>query len=285
MNFQLENEKLFINIKSKGAELSSMIKKSSDAEMIWNADPNYWWRHSPLLFPIVGRLKNNEYQYGDSKYEMKQHGFARDLEFEVISQTSTEITFLLNSNDLTRKVYPFEFSLFIHYNLRNTSLEISYEVCNRGEENMYFSIGGHPAFNIDLPVEEYSIEFDSAEKKPMRTHLESGLLGRREPILLKNDQILNLNEDQFEIDAIIFEDLASTKLTLIKGEIPLLAMSFDGFPYFGVWRKQNAPFLCLEPWYGIADEKDATGLLIDKKGIAKLMPDERKKLSFKIEVF
>ena len=219
----------------------------------------YWKRHFPILFPIVGKLKRNQTLINGRTYEMSQHGFARDLEFEPITKLDNFHSYLLKSNASTLIKYPYDFSLYVTYRTDENKLTTIYKVINEGENNMPFGIGGHPAFIIDrddLLKEEYYLEFEEEENKIHFLYLVDGLIGTE---YARNRMIdkkrLPINKDSFNDDAIIMKGITSNKISLKKktGNKTLLTMDFTGFPYLGIWSKPGAPFICIEPWYTTAD--------------------------------
>ncbi|KAA5549465.1 aldose 1-epimerase family protein [Adhaeribacter rhizoryzae] len=285
----LENDNYKVGVKTAGAELSSFRNKQTNLEYIWQADPQIWPRHAPVLFPVVGKLPGGKFSYGGKTYELSQHGFARDLDFTLVSQSGKELIFELKDSEQTKAVYPFPFRLQIIYRLEGNALETTYAVQNPAEADLYFSIGAHPAFNCPLlPGEffaDYYLEFDQPENQAHYL-LELGLLnGKTEP-LLKNEIKLPLSYDLFLHDALVFKNLASEKIELknLKHHHGL-SFEFKGFPYFGIWTKQpGAGFICLEPWHGIASSVGDNGELTQKEGIKKLAAGEAFSCAYTIRV-
>ena len=276
----LENEQLTARFKTEGAELISVQDKNSGQEYIWQADPTVWARHAPVLFPIVGRLKNDQYRLDGKTYSMKQHGFARDSDFSVVDQTKTQITFGLTASPATQEQYPFNFVLDIRYTLRERELEVAYTVINHDQEAMPFSIGAHPAFYCpaqqDQQLREYHLAFEKPETLD-RHLLDSGLRTGETEQLLANEEVLPLHQKLFEADAIIFKNLASEQVSIVRQADgrPIVTVQFAGFPYLGIWQKVGADFYCIEPWYGLADVTNASGDFTKKEGAQKLSPDEQ----------
>jgi len=286
--FQIENEILEIGVLLKGAELCSIIKKQTGKEYIWHADPQIWANHSPILFPIVGGLKNDSYKYEGKEYHLPRHGFVRNNhDIRLIAKTENSLTFSLTSSVGTLKVYPFEFYLEITYLLKENSLNISHKVVNPGKKTLYFSLGGHPAFNVPLyeneEYEDYYLEFD--RKLDLETNLltEEGLISSHTRTVTKNDSRINLHKELFNKDALIFRGIQSRNVSLeskISGKI--LSVEFDDFKDLGIWAKPAAPFLCIEPWLGYADGESATGDIKTKEGIIELMPSAEFSASYTI---
>ncbi len=264
---KLQNNTLSIGILPTGAELRSVINKETGKEYIWQADASVWNRSSPVLFPFVGRLKNDTYFYQNKTYTLPQHGFARNFEFELIKQTDNLLCFELKSNEQTLENYPFHFSLQLSYELTENELSLTYRVENTGAEKMYFSLGAHPAFNLFDDINTYSLEFE-LEENYVRHLLEVGLqIHKTEEVAMQGKQ-LQLNENYFETDAIVLKGMQANKISLLnKNNIKELSLKAEGFPYYGIWAKKPYPFICLEPWHGIADSVNSSGNLEEKEGI------------------
>ncbi len=287
----LENDYVRFGVKAVGAELCSFVKKDDGREYIWQADANFWARHAPVLFPVVGKLLQNQFLHHGEIYNMPQHGFARDLPFVLREQTQDSLVFELTENPETLAIYPFRFSLQITYVLHGHQLEVRWQVRNTGTGEMFFSIGAHPAFNLPLvpgpDFEAYSLTFSQPET--LARYLldqETGLFnGQTEPVL-ENMAVLPLRYQQFEQDAMVFKDFRSDWVTLTCDHHPqYIKMTFAGFPYLGIWTKcAGAPFLCLEPWYGLAGSVGDVLELRDKEGIQRLAEGEVFNASYTIEI-
>lgn len=285
----LENELVQVGIKHLGAELCSFVKKDSGREYIWQADPAFWNRHAPVLFPLVGRLPQDQYLQDGQSYSLPQHGFARDQVFELVQQSAQELTFELKSSEQTRQHYPFDFSLKISYTLTGQTLQVQYQVQHTGSGEMLFSIGAHPAFNVPLQpgeaFEDYYLEFSQPETLS-RYLLDDGLQnGQTEP-LLDNMAILPLRYEAYEKDAIVLKGVRSERLTLKSDKHPhFVQMSFAGFPYLGLWTKRaGAPFFCIEPWYGIASHVGGPVELSEKEGMQSLGTGETFEAAYTITI-
>jgi galactose mutarotase-like enzyme len=288
MRYKITDGILEATVDSHGAELKKLRLLKSNEEFMWNADPKFWGRTSPVLFPIVGGLKDNKYNYCEKNYEMGQHGFARDSEFEIISHGESKIVFLLKSNDKTLKNYPFNFKFYIEYSLENSCLTVEYKVENISHEKMCFSIGAHPAFNIpidqNIKISDYYLEFEKNETASI-IPLEGRNISRNTIKFLENSKEIKLSENLFENDALIFKGLSSKNVSLkCKKNARVVTMDYSDFEYIAFWSKLGAEFICLEPWNGIADFIDANGRLDEKDGILKLESQEKYKASFKIKV-
>ena len=267
MIITLSNNKISASINTIGAELIRLEKDNQN--YIWTVNETYWNKTSPILFPIVGRLKNDAYTIADKKYELPRHGFARNFEFQILNQTENSVVFVLESNSETLKNYPFEFKLQLEYELDGNELKMNYSVENRSEVTMPFSIGAHPAFAIEDSFSDYSLQFNEAEEF-VSYELENEQFNNSfRKINSENGQI-NLNYSLFEKDALVFKHLKSNELILLNKNKPVLSVQFEGFPYLGIWSKPNAPFLCIEPWCGLADNVNHNGNIFEKEGIQLL---------------
>ncbi|MFD2516220.1 aldose 1-epimerase family protein [Pontibacter locisalis] len=286
----LENDNYKVGIESRGAELQHFIKKDENLEFIWVADPAIWPNHAPNLFPIVGELPRQQYTFEGETYHMKRHGFARTREFEVVDEHHDKLVFELKYDEETLRQYPFKFRLMIAYKLEGNRLDVSYLVRNEDDKAIWFSVGGHPGFNVPLYLNEqytdYFIEFK--EEETLRRYLlnEDGLLtGETEPVLDKSP-ILPLHHDYFNKDALVFKNLSSDRLVLASRVSPRrVELIFEGFPYLGIWAKPGpSPFVCIEPWCGIASSVGDSGELKEKEGINELRPEQAFERTFTIAV-
>jgi galactose mutarotase-like enzyme len=272
--FKLENSLLSIGVLQHGAELRSVINKSNNKEYIWQADASVWNRSSPVLFPFVGKLKNDRYVYDGKEYHLPQHGFARNFEFDLIEERANALTFELKSNAETMLNYPFQFSLQLKYELNENELSLSYRVENLDTKELYFSLGAHPAFVLEDALEDYTLEFERAERFE-RHLLRAGLRTMETPNVPMNENKLELRNSYFEEDAIVLKAMQSNEISIInKKHKKELTLKAEDFPYYGIWSKAPYPFLCLEPWHGIADSVVSSGNLEEKEGIKKLKSSE-----------
>lgn len=278
----IKNTFLTATINSFGAELCS-LKDNNNEEYIWEGNPNFWAKHSPILFPIVGTLKNNYYQYNETEYHLSRHGFARDMEFELIDKNENSATFSIKSSEETLKVYPFKFELQITYSLDKATLSIEYKVINKGELKMPFSIGAHPAFALQGDFENYAIEFEKEESLKYYL-LENDLISNKTKTLELQNKQVTLNYPLFENDALIFKTLESNSLTILKNSKPKLRVHFNDFPNLGIWTKMNAPFLCIEPWFGYSDTNESSGNIFEKEGIQILNSGGNFNVKLNIEI-
>ena len=279
----LSNSILSISINSKGAELISIQNNQTKREYIWEGNPEYWGKHSPILFPIVGTLKNNAYRFNGQNYTLPRHGFARDYEFKVISQESDKVIFSLQENAATLAAYPFDFELQVGYTLIKNELVVSYLIRNNNQMTMPFSIGGHPAFALKNAFTDYSLRFEKEENLTSYS-LDNDLISDKTAIVPLQQNLLPLSYALFEKDALVFKNMASKQIQLLENNVPILNFKYCDFPHFGLWTKVGAPFVCLEPWLGYADTIAANGNLMEKEGITLLEANSAKEISFSIEI-
>lgn len=282
MDITLTNDKLTAIITTKGAELISLKKDGN--EYIWEGNPEFWGKHSPILFPIVGTLKNNSYKYNGKSYKLSRHGFARDTEFLVSEVSTNKAVFSLTSSAETLQYYPFDFKLNLVYILEEESLTIRYEVINNGLSKMPFSIGGHPAFALPNEFENYSLHFENDETITSYS-LKEDLLSEETTVFKLADKQLPLMYSLFSNDALIIKKFASNTIQILENSTPKIEIRLGKFPNLGIWTKNKAPFLCIEPWYGYSDTFDSNGDLFDKEGIIMLDAKSVFETSFAIKVY
>jgi len=287
-SIQIQNDKVIAQINLSGAELSRLYSKQFDREILWDGNPDYWGRHAPVLFPFVGKLKDGKYKYNGKEYFSGQHGFARDQEFTVVEHTNTQVVLELNATDKTKELYPFNFRLITTFTLSGSSIKTNYTVENKDDGKMYFSLGAHPAFNCPMSgndLEDYKLTFDQKETSQTLLLSDSGLLSNNKDNFLVAQDEIQLNDEIFEKDALMFTDLKSKSLTINSDkDDAVVRVSWHNFPYLGIWKPIGAPFLCIEPWYGIADFQDTTGLISEKFGIVKLDQNKKFEASYNIEI-
>ena len=291
----LENEKIRVTVSAHGAELCGIFDKTRGHEVIWQADPKYWNRHAPVLFPFVGKVNGGYYKYRGVSYPMGQHGFARDMEFTKTAEGNDFVTYELRDDDQSRERYPFAFLLRITHRIEENRVIISWEVENPStDEPLYFSIGGHPAFNCPADAGEkktdYSIRFP--EKKMLRYILidpgtEGADAGNPQTLSLSEDGRLQVTDHLFDRDAFIFDGGQVDVVGLCYPDSsPYVTMDLTGFPSLGVWSKphSDAPYICLEPWIGRVDNMGFDGELPEKYGEQHLAPGEQFHASYSITV-
>ena len=282
MTTTISNSNLTAKINHLGAEIFS-LKNRENREYIWEGDPTFWGKHSPVLFPIVGTLKNNLFHYRQSEYHLSRHGFAREMEFRLIDKMENSATFSLTSTVKTKKMYPFDFELQICYLLEGNKLNIDYKIINKNDFMMPFSIGAHPAFALPKPFESYALEFENKEILTSY-ELKNDLLSDNFSTIEMTDNQVPLTYSLFEKDALIFKKLQSKSITILENQNPLLRVQFDDFPNLGIWTKSNAPFLCIEPWLGYSDTVHSSGNILEKEGIQLLDKKKSLECNFSIEI-
>ncbi|GCF92554.1 aldose 1-epimerase [Enterococcus florum] len=278
----IENSRLKVEMVEKGAELTSIQSKGDGTEFLWQADAAYWGRHAPILFPIVGKLKDDRYEYEGQTYSMSQHGFARDMDFTVVEKNPESIRLSLMSTSDTQKRYPFDFQLEVEYLLEENCLRTRYIVTNSSDKNqLFFSVGAHPGFKVPLEAdqtfEDYWLEIlpEKARK----------IIPITKEVLLQTDQLFETEQTRFDLTRELFKEGVLILETSEQTQVALrsqnsqkaIVMQYRDMPYLGIWSPfpSEAPFVCIEPWNGIADPSDASGRLEDKKGICRLAPGER----------
>lgn len=278
MNHILENDIMRVVVNNHGAELQSFYNKALGLEYLWQGDPAFWARRSPVLFPNVGRLKNDTYTFEGQSYHLTQHGFARDSVFELIERSDTTLVFKLTSHAQTKMVYPFDFELICTYVLIDSTLRVAYDVVNTGDQDMYYSIGAHPAFNTTLNGDKFE-DFTVALYG----------LGEFKRYMLDvpfvNDQVvetvinphLDLEREWFAMDAVIYEtDRQQVSVDVYNTHNHGVRVTFNDAPFVGIWSPypKEAPFVCVEPWQGISDTTTHNGDWVTKKGINVLSPNQ-----------
>ncbi len=284
----LKNDLLTIQAKTAGAELTSIKTNNNQLEYLWQAG-DIWNRYAPVLFPIVGRLEDGQYRLGDKTYELSQHGFARDMEFSIESQSDSKAVFLLQSNEATLAKFPFRFEFRTILELKANTLTVRREVTNIDNQDIYFSVGEHPGFNCPLlpgdSYEDYYIEL--SEKETIgKFILDSGLLTENTTPFLSNENIIPLKKELFNDDALVFKYLKSDTVSIkSKKHKHAVNMNFKGYPFLGIWTKPGTDsFVCLEPWNGIADTKGKHWDFKNKEGVIKLLPGKQFSCEYKLTI-
>ncbi len=286
----LHNDILSVEIAEKGAELQSLRNHKTGLQYLWDANPQVWAKHSPVLFPIVGELKHGSYTYEGKTYHLPRHGFARDMMFTVSDHSETTILFTVNSNVETTAVYPFPFSFSIRYTLQGNRLYVVYEIKNTGNGDMFFSVGGHPAFKVPLvegtDFEDYYLSFSQVENAKQYPLSKGGLVETTPVPFFHNAEQLKLKRFFFYEDALVFKEIQSNSISVKSDVTPHgFTFSFENFPYLGLWTKKDADFLCIEPWCGIADSTDASGDITQKEGIIALKENSVFERQWSVELF
>ena len=285
-NHTLTSSQLTISIVEHGAELRS-IQTPQGREWLWQADPKVWPRHAPILFPIVGRLKDDTLRHQDKTYRLTQHGFARDMAFAIERHGANHCTLLLKDDATTRAQFPFAFELRVTYQVTGNRINIFYEVTNPGADSLPFGIGAHPGFvwplAPDVAKDAHRISFTQAEPQPIR-RLENGLLLPDPFPTPITEQSLALNDELFRRDVVLFDHINSRSVTFEAPGKAAITIGFPDFPHFGIWTKPGADFLCIEPWQGYASPQDFDGPFVTKPGLAHLAPGEARTWHYWIDI-
>ncbi len=269
----IENNDLKAGVKEYGCELTSVYSKQADYEYLWQGDPSVWYGQSPILFPIVGRLIDDKYRLNGKEYEMPKHGFARKMDWKLLDKDENMMSFILSENPDTLAKYPYRFDLIVTYLLDGKSLQVTHTVVNKNEDVMYFSLGAHPAFNCAIGDR---LVFDEPETLASeKIDLVRSLRLPETFPCLTNDTTITITKDIFNEDALILHGIKSRHITL-KSDLHDRTVKFDmgGSPYLGIWAKPGAPYVCIEPWFGVNDSTVVKNDFSDKDGINALAPSE-----------
>ncbi len=282
MLYTIENDYLRAQIKDDGAELHSLIGRQNGFEYIWQGDPAVWYGQAPVLFPIIGRLLNDRYRYGGQEYVMQKHGFARKRTFSLVSCARNEAQFVLRSDDATRASYPFEFELYVRFELLGNSLRATHTVFNRDDKDMFFSLGGHPGFNCAIGD---WLEFDEPETLDTQTiDSESIRIAEHTPVL-REEKRITITEHIFDRDALILTGMRSRAVTLgSDAHERRVRFTFGDVPYLGVWAKPGAPYVCIEPWCGVNDDRTERSDISEKEAIVRLSAGDMFDLVYTAEI-
>ncbi|NJB87444.1 galactose mutarotase-like enzyme [Lewinella marina] len=292
MDFSLQNDQLSIKINGTGAELKSLIKKETGQEYMWEGDPDVWAGTAPVLFPIIGSLKDGKTTIDGKEYRIPKHGLIRhNDQLEFFSKVEDRIIFRLCSNEDTLERYPFHFDFRITFRLRNEHLIIYHEVMNTDERPILFHLGGHPAFRVPFfegdRYEDYLLRFEHPETSRTYEVTDAGTIGddTHEVPWTENGTVLPLTHDLFRQDALVFKDLNSRSVLLeSRNHGPVLKLDYAGWTHLGIWAKPHGDFVCIEPWIGLADSAHSDGQFEHKEGIISLEPNEVYEMSYDIKI-
>lgn len=257
---------------------------------MWQGDPTIWGSHAPVLFPIIGALKNGETSYQGKSYRIPKHGLVRNSNKVVLfEQTENSLKFRLTWDEDSLTLYPFKFELDVTYSVIGNTIQVTHLVSNQGDETMLYSVGGHPAFNCPIhnneTYEDYFLEFEHIETDSTWLLDSSGLVTDKTKPVLENTKILPLRKNMFDKDALIFKNLKSRKVWLKnKNHGEVLSMEFEDFDYLGLWAKPGAPFICIEPWLGITDHSDSNQIFEYKEGLLRLEPNKSERKIYSITI-
>ena len=288
--YELKNGTISVTVDSHGAELKSLKQRDTGTEYMWCGDAKYWGRTSPVLFPFVGGVKNREYRTKGKTYTMTQHGFARDMDFTLLSQSDSELWFELRSTEETMTKYPYEFILKLGYRIEGNKTEVLWQVENPGNETLYFSIGGHPAFNCPIEADtkqtECFVDFGDVEEIVSTRISENGLATNSMDVYGLMDGKLALRDNLFEHDALVIENRQTDTAALCRKDGTRYVTVTMEAPLFGIWSPpgKQAPFVCIEPWYGRCDNEEFDGTLEEREWGNQLTPGETWNASYQIEI-
>ncbi len=278
----IENEYLRVGVKEYGCEIASIYSKGAEFEYLWQGDESIWYGQAPILFPIIGRLIEDKYTYEGTVYDMPKHGFARKTDWTLVSNEGDKMTWKLTHSEDTLKIYPFRFELTVEYALEGKSLSVRHTVNNLTDGDMYFSLGAHPAFNCRVGDKLIFSENETLDK--IKIDLEKSLRLPETFPMLRDEREIVITEDIFCEDALIFKGVKSEKITLDSTALDKkIVFSLGGAPYLGIWAKPGAPYVCIEPWYGVNDGQVPVGDFSEKEGINKLEKGESFNFTWKAE--
>ncbi len=290
----LENRDLRVEVAALGAELSS-IRSTTGTEYMWRGDPKVWSGRSPVLFPIVGRIRDDRFEVNGKGYTLGRHGFARHSKFLLVSEDKHRALFRLEANEQTRAVYPFEFRLELDYELKGRVLRIWHRVENAGDSELPYALGAHPAFSCDwdqvgdekaiAEIHDYQLIFDQVLSVTEYGVVKDGLLEKLETSLLSGTDTITLAPDLFLNDARVYKNLPSREVRLVRrGDTRSVTLRFPDFPHLGIWAKPRAAYVCIEPWLKVADSPFSPYSLKEKQDIRILPPGESERFLMEIEI-
>ena len=276
-----ENNDFSLKVKEMGAELNSLISKKTGIEYIWNGNTDIWYGQSPILFPIVGRLLDDKYILNGKEYEMAKHGIVRKKPFILTEKTKNSLTFIQTDDNESFQIYPYNFELKVIFELTQTGLKVTHTITNKSNEIMYYSFGAHPAFNCEIG--DYLEFSDDTELFTERIDHDSILIDEKFPVKMEENRII-LTPDLFNNDALILSDFNSKKVSIkSRNHSRVIDFMFDS-PLLGIWAKPNAPYVCIEPWWGVNDDYNKKADFSEKRAIMTLKPNENKSFSWEIEI-
>ena len=290
MHYSISNDHLKVTVLGRGAEISSIKSLKSGKEYMWDANPVIWSSHAPVLFPAIGSFKNNQCTIDGSIYKIPKHGFIRNNEAILLNdRASDELSFQMDYSEQSLLIFPYKFSFNISFRLQLNKLIISHRVENLDSKEIFFSLGAHPAFKCPINEKEtyndYYLEFEKVENASRTLLSSSGLISEQTEQVLNDTNILPLTTDLFNNDALIFKELKSRIVSLKSHKSSqVLTVDYPDFPYLGIWAKPNAPFICIEPWLGIADHENTDGDFLKKDGLIALPESQVFNAQYAIEI-
>ncbi len=281
MIFTAENENFTLAVKEMGAELNSLKSKNTGIEYIWCGNEEIWYGQSPVLFPIIGRLLEDKYLVDGVEYSMPKHGIVRKKPFNLVENNGDSLTFIQEYDEDSLKSYPYRFKLTVKFSLTENGLKVTHSVQNLDNKLMYFSFGAHPGFNCKIG--DY-IEFsDDNELLTERIDNESILIDEKFPVFMDENKI-EITDSLFNEDALILSEFNS-KTLYIKSETHDRVIKFDfDSPFLGIWAKPGAPYVCLEPWWGVNDSYDKKADISEKRGIMSIKPEQTMDFSWEVQI-
>ncbi len=281
MLYKAENEFFTLAVKEMGAELNSLKSKKTDIEYIWYGDDNIWYGQSPILFPIIGRLLDDKYSLNGNEYSMEKHGIVRKKPFKLVDSTSSSLTFVQTDDEASYKSYPYHFELKVRFELTDAGLKVTHTVTNKDNNNMYYSFGAHPGFNCQIG--DYLELSDDYALETERIDAESILIDEKFPVEMTDNKI-TLTKTLFDKDALILSDFKSKNIKIkSNNHNRIISFDFDS-PFLGIWAKPNAPYVCLEPWWGVNDDYNKKPDFSQKRGIMVLAPNESKEFTWEVSI-
>ena len=282
MIYTAENDFFTIGVKEMGAELTSLKSKKTGIEYIWEGNPDVWYGQSPILFPVIGRLLDDKYRLNGKEYSMEKHGIVRKKPFKLVEQTNDSLTFLQSDDENSLELYPYHFDLYVTFKLNGNSLEVSHKVVNTNDCLMYYSFGAHPGFNCKIG--DY-LEFDNPQACVLNEQIdEESYLLDSQVELLKNESRITIEKNTFDHDALILSGYTDKVISLKSdNHNRIVRFNFDS-PVLGIWAKPNAPYVCIEPWWGINDNHDKKADLSEKRGIMSLNAHEERTFTWSAEI-
>jgi len=271
---EIKNEHLTVAIDTKGAELR-FIRGTNGVNYLWEGNPVYWANRAPVLFPVAGGLKEDRYIFKGKEYHMPKHGYARTSEFRLKGSGAYHAEFILEDNEESRKIYPFKYELRIMYRLVGNRIDVSYEVINKSDTEMYFSVGAHEGYSCPEGIDEYVLMFPE-DVTLATTVLDGNLIKHGKEPVIRESSVLPLKYDYFNIDALVFEDVPVKSVVLkhLKST-KKIKVDFDGFKNLLFWTKPGAPYICIEPWCGKPDFVDSALDIALKPSMNRLEPAQK----------
>ncbi len=281
MIFKAENNNFTLAVKEMGAELNSLKSKESGFEFIWDGNTEYWYGQSPILFPIIGRLLDDKYRLNGTEYTMPKHGIVRKKPFTLTESTVDSLTFVQTDDEESLSMYPYKFELKVKFTLTDNGLIVDHTVTNNSNDTMYYSFGAHPAFNCEIG--DY-LEFNKdTELTTERIDHESILIEEKFPVEMDGNKVV-ITKDIFNDDALILSNYKSDVVTL-KSNNHQREVKFNfKSPLLGIWAKPGAPYVCIEPWWGVNDNYDKKADISDKRGIMAIEPATSETFSWSVEI-